>query len=142
MPEPVPHILSTRYLSSHECRSETNVEWSPRTMIGAETARIIPPPAAADDESAISPDVWGFHDTRFAVLPNGSVTLTGSRYALSGAELPELLPWIRRTLAIELPVNDTHEPSYPPPVSPPVENSCFTTAAQAILRAEAMSVDP
>ena len=40
-----------------------------------------------DDDNELAPDAWGFRDTSFRLLPNGSVTLTGNRYALSGLEL-------------------------------------------------------
>ena len=83
--------------------------------------RIIPearPHNAADSESL---DVWGFRDSGFTVRPNGNVYVTGARYPISGLELPELLPWMRRVLGVALPLDDTHESQYPPaiPPSPP-----------------------
>ena len=40
----------------------------------------------------------------FIVRADGSVLLTGSRYALSGLELPDLLPWIRNVMGGDFPV--------------------------------------
>jgi alkyldihydroxyacetonephosphate synthase len=71
-----------------------------------------PPPARVDAETE-SPDVWGFRDTRFDINENDRVIIRGSRYELSGKELPRLLPWIRETLNIRLDPKDIHRPSYP-----------------------------
>jgi alkyldihydroxyacetonephosphate synthase len=110
------------------------------------TPRIVPstPPAdaVAADDAAISPDVWGFRDTRFSILPNGSVTLTGARYELSGLELPELLPWMNRTLGVDVPVRDTHDASYPPAIPPAVECPPFVATLRAIVGADAVTADP
>ncbi|HEV8355253.1 MAG TPA: FAD-binding oxidoreductase, partial [Gemmatimonadales bacterium] len=99
-----------------------------------------PPPAPGAEEE--SRDVWGFRDSAFTVLPNGHVMLTGSRYPLSGAELPDLLPWIRRVMEVELPVADTHDPGYPPDVPSPRESPDFLREARAILPDQAISTDP
>ena len=98
-----------------------------------------PPPPGADEESR---DVWGFRDSAFRVLPNGHVMLTGSRYPLSGAELPDLLPWIRRVMDVELPVADTHEPGYPPEIPAPRESPDFLREARGILPDDAIATDP
>jgi alkyldihydroxyacetonephosphate synthase len=111
-------------------------------MNDAESSRIIPSPPAPDDDHAISPDVWGFRDTGFTILPNGNVTLTGSRYGLSGFELPELLPWVESTLGVEIPVGDTHDAAYPPAIPPARENAGFTRAVREILPADAITTDP
>ncbi|MEP6732396.1 MAG: FAD-binding oxidoreductase [bacterium] len=110
-------------------------------MTDAESSRIIPAPPAPDDDHAISPDVWGFRDTGFAILPNGNVTLTGSRYALSGAELPDLLPWVERQLGVAIPMSDTHDAAYPPEIPAARTNADFLRAAREILRADAISDD-
>ncbi|HET9130339.1 MAG TPA: hypothetical protein VFO86_05285, partial [Terriglobia bacterium] len=61
-------------------------------------------PKAASDGSLITPDprptpgvdetesldVWGFRDTRFDINENNRVIIRGSRYELSGKELPRL----------------------------------------------------
>ena len=111
-------------------------------MIDAASARIIPHPPAPDDDQAISPDVWGFRDTGFAILPNGNVTLTGSRYALSGSELPDLLPWIRRQLGVDFPIEDTHDAAYPPAIPAARENAEFLCAVRHILPQDAITTDP
>lgn len=94
--------------------------------------RIVPaaPVRSAGDEE--SPEVWGFRDSAFAVLPNGNVMLSGSRYPVSGVELPELLPWMRRVLAVELPLHDTHDSEYPPPLPEPRVNPGFLREIAAL----------
>src|SRR5438046_2071286 len=69
-----------------------------------------PPPGASEAESL---DVWGFRDTRFDINERERVVIRGTRYELSGKELPRLLPWIRETLNISLDAKDVHRPSYP-----------------------------
>ncbi len=96
-----------------------------------ENHRIIPGVAPTTDDDALSPDVWGFSDTHFALLPNGSVTLTGSRYALCGQELPELLPWVERVMNVRLPRTGLVESSYPPAI--PAARACDPFLAAAYL---------
>ena len=80
--------------------------------------RIVPPAPPARDADALAPDVWGFADTEFQILPNGTVALSGRRYALAGLELPDLLPWIERVMDIRLPRAGLLESRYPPAVPP------------------------
>ena len=111
-------------------------------MIPPGGARITPGDPPPDDGDAISPDVWGFRDSGFAVLPNGSVTMTGSRYPLSGAELPDLLPWIKRVMDIEFPITDTHDSSYPPEVPAPRDNLGFLREIHSLLPEGAATQNP
>lgn len=103
--------------------------------------RIIPgaPPCHDGDEE--SPDVWGFRDSGFTTGPNGQVMLAGSRYALSGTELPDLLPWVRGVLGVDFDLEDTHDSAYPPEVPPPLENGAFLEEARSILHQGGLSAD-
>ena len=111
-------------------------------MSHAEPALIVPTPATIEDDHAISLDVWGFRDTRFTILPTGSVALTGARYGLCGSELPDLLPWMRQVLDIELKANDTHAPAYPPAVPEAVENVAFLRELHVRFAQDAISAEP
>lgn len=106
-----------------------------------QAARFTPVPSTADADAEERLDGWGFKDTAFEVLPNGNVTLTGDRYTLSGLELPNLLPWIRKVMQVELPVGDTHEPAYPTEVPAPRRNAAFAKAVRALLPADAVTDD-
>jgi alkyldihydroxyacetonephosphate synthase len=99
-----------------------------------------PPPTRNLDEE--SPDVWGFRDTGFRILANGSVVLTGSRYALCGAELPDLVPWCEKTLGIQIRAEDTHDSRYPPELPPARENAAFLEELRQFLPEDALSSDP
>jgi alkyldihydroxyacetonephosphate synthase len=103
--------------------------------------RIIPgdPPHHDGDEESL--DAWGFRDSAFTVRPNDQVVLTGSRYPLSGAKLPELLPWIRNIFGIDVDPEDTHDSAYPPEVPPPRENRAFLKEARSILPEGGLSAD-
>jgi len=98
-----------------------------------------PPRHEGDDESA---HVWGFRDSAFAILPNGNVVFSGSRYPLCGAEMPDLLPWTRNILAADLRPDDTHDVGTPPEVPAPREHPAFLAAVRAILPADAVRGDP
>ena len=106
------------------------------------TERIIPgdPPSGAGDDESL--DVWGFRDSGFTVLPNQNVMLKGSRYELSGLELPDLLPWVRTVIGVDFPVSETHESSYPPRVPGAVEHPAFVADLHKFLGADAISADP
>ncbi len=106
----------------------------------AEETRIHPQPLAADP-SRESLDVWGFDDTEFRVNERGAVVLTGDRYSLCGAELPNLLPWIRDVMAIPVDLRDTHEPHYPPVIPQPRKNAGFHQSAVDICGADAVTDD-
>src|SRR5882724_2163961 len=53
---------------------------------------IFPEPLRPNAQDAESPDVWGFRDTHFSINEHGHAVISGSRYELSGKELPRLLP--------------------------------------------------
>lgn len=76
------------------------------------------PPAPAPSE-AESLDVWGFRDTRFGFSPQGHVTILGSRYELSGKELPRFLPWVRETLQCPVGPDNVNPPAYPTSIPEP-----------------------
>ncbi len=88
-------------------------------------------PAADEIESF---DNWGFRDTRFAINENGVATILGSRYELSGQELPRLLPWIRETLDVELDPKDIHQNSYPTEIPAAAQNQKFSEEIRIFLR--------
>jgi len=91
-----------------------------------------PPPSRGADETE-SLDVWGFRDTRFDINENGRVVIRGTRYELSGKELPRLLPWIRETLNIDLDPKDIHRPSYPTAMPPSEVTPQFRSAIESFL---------
>ena len=49
---------------------------------------------------------WGYRDTHFVVNPDGSVKVTGDRYAVSGYDMPGFLLFLGGTLDINLDLND------------------------------------
>jgi alkyldihydroxyacetonephosphate synthase len=98
-----------------------------------------PPPAATPTEAA---DGWGYADTRFEVQPDGSVTLTGGRYELSGKPLPSLLPWMKKTLAAPLAYDNKNQPHYPPAVPEPRRSAELSAELGAFLGADQLSDDP
>lgn len=90
------------------------------------------PPPRGDSETE-SLDVWGFRDTRFDINENGRAVIRGTRYELSGKELPRLLPWIRETLNVNIDPNDVHQPSYPTTMPDPHVTPAFMAAIEIFL---------
>jgi alkyldihydroxyacetonephosphate synthase len=107
-------------------------------------ARRIEPPAPAPDEArdAVRNDGWGFADTAFSVTPDGHITVTGNRYpGLSGQVLPNLLPWFRRVIDVDFPL-DSPGGDYPPPVDEPRRADRFLAALDGVLAGDQVSTDP
>ncbi len=94
-----------------------------------------------DSDGAPAMDGWGFADSGFAITDDGNVTMTGSRYPLSGQVLPHLIPWISGILGIEVDPFDRNEPHYPPRVPEPVINRKFVKALGEVIPESRQSLD-
>ncbi len=97
---------------------------------------IYPEPIVIGGDEAESWENWGFRDTSFAINERDVVEITGSRYELSGQELPRLLPWIRETLAVDLDPRDQHRNSYPTEIPAAIESPAFSRAIREFLSDE------
>lgn len=82
---------------------------------------------------------WGFRDSRFVVNPDGTVTMTGQRYALSGTVMPEFLPFAEEVLDIKIDFDDVKVEVADKAIDPPRENAAFLGAAAEAFRAEQMT---
>ena len=85
---------------------------------------------------------WGYRDTHFVVNSDGSVRVTGDRYAVSGYDMPGFIPFLEETLAIKFDLTDVKPERADKPVPPPVVNAAFTAALAAALPADRRSDDP
>jgi alkyldihydroxyacetonephosphate synthase len=83
---------------------------------------------------------WGFADTQFEVLPNRSVILTGSRYELSGLELPNLVPFIEDAFQIKLDL-DQPKAEATPNVPKPILDEAFLNALKKVMPERLLSTD-
>ena len=97
-----------------------------------------PPAQAADVESQY---VWGFDDTRFEINERGSVEMTGSRYAISGQELPNLLPWMENVINIQIDPFDKRPTRFSVSISAPKKQPAFIKALKKALPQERFSQD-
>jgi alkyldihydroxyacetonephosphate synthase len=102
---------------------------------------IYPEPLGRDPKDALSLDVWGFADTRFAVNEKGNAVLLGNRYELSGVELPALIPWVRDVLGIAFDPNDADPGHYPSYIAPAVSNLDFEGVIRQFLKSEQITAD-
>ena len=103
--------------------------------------RIVPKALPFDDDAQLAPDAWGFRDTAFKLLPNGSVTLSGSRYALSGLELPSLLPWVSDIMRVDFKSMSLNKSSYPPKVPESRASGEFLAALGKIFAPASLTTD-
>ncbi len=102
---------------------------------------IYPAPVIIGADETESNENWGFRDTSFAINERDTVEITGTRYELSGKELPRLLPWIRETLVIDLDAHDQHTNSYPTEIPAPAESPAFTKAIGEFLNEDQINTD-
>ena len=98
-----------------------------------------PPPVPPRDEESL--EVWGFRDTRFFLNERGHVEVSGSRYELSGCELPHLAPWVRDVMGIELSHDDVAPSRYPPELPAARVHDGFLADARAALGEDQVSVE-
>jgi alkyldihydroxyacetonephosphate synthase len=112
-------------------------------LSSTDAAKIIKPekrPQPGPDE-AESFDVWGFRDTHFDISENGHVMIRGTRYELSGKELPRFLPWVREVLQIDVNAKDVNQPHYPTLIPEPKLAAAFLTDVQSFLSAAQIDKD-
>jgi len=105
-------------------------------------APIVPPAAPPRDDALESLPVWGFRDTAFSVLPNRSVVLSGNRYPLCGAEMPDIMPWMEEKLGVRLDPQDVHPSCYPPALPAARTNADFLAEVAKFLGEGARTDDP
>lgn len=98
------------------------------------------PPAVVETE-AESLDVWGFRDTRFDFSENGHVMIRGTRYELSGKELPRFLPWVREVLASPVDPRDLNPPRYPTTIPEPHLKPEFLAEIKNLLNPDQIAGD-
>jgi alkyldihydroxyacetonephosphate synthase len=112
----------------------------PTLVSGADTRRLLGPwqPPAGEVESE---GTWGFADTAFTIDAEGRVLLTGNRYSLAGQPLPNLLPWMRGVMEVDLRADDRHAPHFPPAIPEPVRNAGLETELAGYLRPDQISLD-
>jgi alkyldihydroxyacetonephosphate synthase len=109
---------------------------------GDDGRRICPDPPRRRSGDRERFDGWGFADSGFRIHANGAVELTGDRYGLAGTELPELLPWVSRTIGVPLDPREANPSQYPPAIPEPRENPGFLDELRAFLGDDALCDDP
>lgn len=98
--------------------------------------RIIPPPPVTGEDEVESLQVWGFEDSGFSINERGHATFGGSKYNLSGLEMPTLVPWICEMMQVEIRRDLVHPSHYPTPIPPAQEHPSFMAAVAEILAPE------
>ncbi len=109
---------------------------------GDDGRRIYPEAPRRRPEDRERFDGWGFEDSGFRIRANGSVELTGDRYDLAGIELPDLLPWVSRTIGVPLDPRDENPSQYPRTIPEPREHAALLDELRKFLPDHAISADP
>jgi alkyldihydroxyacetonephosphate synthase len=104
--------------------------------------RIVPEPPTPLANDAQSLDVWGFRDSGFEVDDAGRVAFRGSRYAISGKTIPNLLPWAEGILGLRVDPFDRNVSQYPTGVPESRASAALESALGASLHPSRVSRDP
>ncbi|VAW43077.1 hypothetical protein MNBD_CHLOROFLEXI01-3764, partial [hydrothermal vent metagenome] len=84
---------------------------------------------------------WGFKDTCFSLNPDHTVTVTGSRYAISGTVMHEFLPFVEEMLDIKIDFNNLKTEVKDRHIPAPNLNEAFHEALKEAWSPEKFSVD-
>jgi alkyldihydroxyacetonephosphate synthase len=109
---------------------------------GDDGRRICPEPPRRHSRDCERFDGWGFADSGFRTHANGTVELSGDRYELAGTELPDLLPWVSRTIGVPLDPREGNPSQYPPAIPEARENPGFLGELRKFLPDDALCDDP
>ncbi|MES2603534.1 MAG: FAD-binding oxidoreductase, partial [Pseudomonadota bacterium] len=101
---------------------------------------LLPAPPAID-ATPLSPNRWGFADTRFTTDANGDVRLEGARYSLCGQVIDRLLPWALTQLGVPVVPDDKNPFAYPLPQPPSRLGTDQQQQLITLLGSEGISVD-
>ena len=84
---------------------------------------------------------WGYKDTRFVVNPDRSVKVTGNRYAVSGYDMPDFIPFVEEMLGVTIDLSDIKPERADKPVPEPQRNAAFDAALAAAFAAKQYTTD-
>lgn len=82
---------------------------------------------------------WGYRDTAFEFCGPRTVRLTGARYPLAGAPLPDFVPYVERMLDLAVDPASAEEPRPPRTLPSSRRNEAFLDALAAALPADCIS---
>jgi alkyldihydroxyacetonephosphate synthase len=97
-------------------------------------------PAAALDKTTWD-HKWGYADTKFVVKPDLNIFLTGSRYNISGYDMPYLVPFAYEALGTQIDFSTPRPGREKPYVSPARPNGAFVRAVEAAFPATRIATD-
>jgi alkyldihydroxyacetonephosphate synthase len=84
---------------------------------------------------------WGYKDTALVLQPDRTVHVTGQRYELSGAVMPEFFDFIETMLGVTIDASDVKAECIEKPVPPPNLNEPFYQAVQQCFDAKQYTLD-
>ena len=84
---------------------------------------------------------WGYKDTRFIANPDRSVKVTGNRYAVSGYDMPDFIPFVEEMLGVTIDLSDIKPERADKPVPEPKRNAAFDAVLAAAFAANQFTND-
>jgi alkyldihydroxyacetonephosphate synthase len=107
----------------------------------AHNNRIHPPPYTPPKDEVEKLRGWGFEDTAFSVNSRGHIQLSGTRYTVSGQEMPYLLPWMADVTNSPVGPHNVHAPLADISVESARDTSAFRAAVREFLSDDQLSDD-
>ncbi len=92
-------------------------------------------------DQALKGHLWGYDDTEFRLNERGNVELTGTRYQLSGYEMPLFKPFVEEILGHEIDWTDRKSMNASPRIPAPVANAEFEQGLVDLLEDHQYSVE-
>ncbi len=86
--------------------------------------------------------LWGYNDTEFRLNERGHVELTGTRYQLSGYEMPLFKPFVEEILGQTMDWTDRKPMNAAPHIPAPVTNPGFEQGLANLLKEHQYSAEP
>lgn len=110
------------------------------TTLRARRSASAPPPYDPNPGERFD-HLWGYADTRFEFLDQRTVRLSGNRYPLAGAALPEFVPFVENMLGV--PIGPKHARSLAPPERAPaaIDQPRFVKAVRELIGSDGLVQD-
>lgn len=85
---------------------------------------------------------WGYQDTHFDFADPGTITVSGSRYPVSGYTMPFLIPFVEEGLGIPIKPEDVIPEKVSLDLPQPVSNDAFLATLRSCLKTDQITQEP
>ncbi len=109
--------------------------------LGSGRGESIPTLDGVEGGDAEHAGAWGFADTSFGMDEQGIVRLSGKRYELCGVELPDLIPFARDVLGVNIDPRQVLEPNAPTSLEPSRARKTLLDALREVVGEDHVTMD-